>query len=210
MSRVCIRRKERSAQQRRDDVANKERIKNNEANLISMKNMLREKLGKYYKLKYLIDIARETSKRTVILDRRAKRFFDILLCWICENWGVIEPVFMENVYKFLRDHGVTNSVSTPNLTLSPEMIPSQESTVEEIQQEVHSEEIEGVSDNHCYLIKESSSDKIIEEENPFDYQVSQVPDNDYSSLELFDNSMTQIDIESSSDWLDNYLLMSQQ
>lgn len=116
--------KERSKQQLRDDEANKTTLNMYAAELESMKSTLKQFLGKHYKLEVIKKIAFETSLKTKIrIERRDRRKFDMLICWVAKNWDLIKNEFTENLFKYLSEQKDTE---TNRIRSSDSSSPEQE------------------------------------------------------------------------------------
>jgi hypothetical protein len=79
-----------SKQTEKDQELTAGRIRRNAAALDTVVHRLEMLYGPSLQKKDLLVVARQFTQ--VSLDRLAKRSRDCLLCWFCENWGVLEPL----------------------------------------------------------------------------------------------------------------------
>jgi hypothetical protein len=79
-----------SKQTEKDQELTASRVRRNGAALNMVVARLEILYGPSLQKKDLLVVARRFTQ--VTLDRLAKRSRDCLLCWFCENWGVLEPL----------------------------------------------------------------------------------------------------------------------
>ena len=85
-----------SDQAQKDQGLTANRVKQNESMMKTVVNRLEYLCGQSPQKKDLLDLARKLCPTCgIALDRLAKRSRDCLVCWYCEHWPVIEPVFLK-------------------------------------------------------------------------------------------------------------------
>lgn len=90
----CGKRRVLSDQAQKDQGLTANRVRLNKDRINSVVNRLEYLLGQSPQKKDLLQLARQLCCPCgIALDRLAKRSRDCLICWYCENWAVIEPIF---------------------------------------------------------------------------------------------------------------------
>ena len=90
-------RRQRSAQQLRDDIKNQEFIDLvGEAEIQKMEDELASRFGPdFVHLKYILPLVKEVSLLTKVpLDRRTKRLYKMCIAWLVQNWYLVEDTFL--------------------------------------------------------------------------------------------------------------------
>ena len=89
-------RKTLTSQTQKDQEMTVIRLKQNEAKIGKVTEILESLLGQRVQKKVLLEVAKEVSKKTrITLDRLAKRSRDCLICWFCENFEQVLPYTRE-------------------------------------------------------------------------------------------------------------------
>lgn len=88
-----IHKKKITKQQEKDEVLMIERMRKNKGRFELIRRDLMALMGNDFKKKNLLVLAKQISTQyKVPLDRLAKRVSNMLLCWYCEFWFVIQPI----------------------------------------------------------------------------------------------------------------------
>lgn len=116
-------------QQEKDDIHMAERMARNREMFDTIRMNLTDMFGKRFSKENLLKLARAVSSRYRIpLDRLAKRVTNILICWFCENWTIIQNVASKELKKKelspdnISNESTTNIYNDDNFLVDPDSL----------------------------------------------------------------------------------------